>query len=39
MISRRMSDMYGNLEDDTVPLCLYGVNLSSRNHKHLNPGF
>lgn len=40
MMSRGMSDMYGNLEDYTVLLCLSGVYLSScKITKHLNPGF
>lgn len=40
MMSREMSDTYGNLEGDTVPLCLCSVNLSScKITKHLSPGF
>ena len=39
MMSRGMSDMYGNLKDDTVPSCLCSVNLSScKITKHLSPG-
>lgn len=39
-MSRGMSGMYGNLRDDTVPLCLCSVNLSGcKITKHLSPGF
>lgn len=39
-MSRGMSDVYGNLKDDTLPLCLCSVNISScKVTKQFSSGF